>query len=390
MSHVPPYPARRPVPVFLPVPRRLRQRHAAASRGASGDRRPAPAGGGGEPGLSRRDPRPPRAGAGLPHRRQGHPPAGGSRRAGKEGPAPGRTRSPGRAPATGGGAGPGQCRRGQLADRARRVPALPHLARPQPGQPFPVREHPEQLPRRRGAAEADPRRIQRRRQPGRLRRAALAPGWRDRQPARRGGPGGGGRTDGLQPGRRRRTRGADRPAGTQLRTFPHRPAGVGRTLVATRQTLRRAYPRALARGRSAIAYLRRPGGLRRPRDSGRTGPERAGLRRRRRGGAVIGSLVGADRRGRPGVRLGGRAGQLDPAPAGGAHRSLCRGPGAGARRPEGWRLGGGHRGPGASRRAAGASDRPGQPHGETGGQGVVACPSTFPPGRCRIARSSCT
>lgn len=101
-------------------------------------------------------------------------------------------------------------------------------------------------------------------------------------------------------------------------------------------------------------------------------------------------FVGADRRGRPGVRLGGRAGQLDPAPAGGAHRSLCRGPGAGARRPEGWRLGGGHRGPGASRRAAGASDRPGQPHGETGGQGVVACPSTFPPGRCRIARSSCT
>ncbi|MGA4815992.1 hypothetical protein ACPA9J_16115 [Pseudomonas aeruginosa] len=104
--------------------------------------------------------------------------------------------------------------------------------------------------------------------------------------------------------------------------------------------------------------------------SGRTGPERAGLRRRRRGGAVIGSLVGADRRGRPGVRLGGRAGRLDPAPAGGAHRSLCRGPGAGARRPEGWRLGGGHRGPGASRRAAGASDRPGQPHGETGGQGA--------------------
>lgn len=48
--------------------------------------------------------------------------------------------------------------------------------------------------------------------------------------------------------------------------------------------------RELARGRSAIAYLRRPGGLRRPRDSGRTGPERAGLRRRRRGGAVIGSL----------------------------------------------------------------------------------------------------
>ncbi|MGA4815993.1 hypothetical protein ACPA9J_16120 [Pseudomonas aeruginosa] len=57
MSHVPPYPARRPVPVFLPcssppaaTARRRQPRRVRRSR-------PAPAGGGGEPGLSRRDPR---------------------------------------------------------------------------------------------------------------------------------------------------------------------------------------------------------------------------------------------------------------------------------------------------------------------------------------------
>lgn len=58
--------------------------------------------------------------------------------------------------------------------------------------------------------------------------------------------------------------------------------------------------RELARGRSAIAYLRRPGGLRRPRDSGRTGPER-GSRRRRRGAVPLSVPAALTAEGRPGA-----------------------------------------------------------------------------------------
>ena len=334
---------------------------------------------GGEPGLSRRDPRPPRAGAGLPHRRQGHPPAGGSRRAGEEGPAPGRTRSPGRAPATGGGAGQVSAAEANLQTvRASTGATAPCSTATWSAIPSSRTSRTATAPARRIRAEfnvADNQAGCARAQDGVIASRRVEVGQVVAAGQTVFSLAADGEREvliGLPEHSFERFR-IGQPVSVELWSQRDRRfAGHIRELSPAADPQSRTFAARVAfDDRATPAELGQSARVCSP-------PRRCRYR-----------FVGADRRGRPGVRLG-RTGQLDPAPAAGAHRSLCRGPCAGARRPEGWRLGGGHRGPGASRRAAGASDRPGQPHGETGGQGVVACPSTFPPGRCRIARSSCT
>ena len=108
--------------------------------------------------------------------------------------------------------------------------------------------------------------------------------------------------------------------------------------------------RELAGRRPAVAHLRRAHRLHRRRGARRTGPERPRVHPGQRRGAALGAALGAHRRSRCALRLGGEPGQLEDRTPPRARRSLRRGPGAGARRPEARGLGGRRRCPGAARR----------------------------------------
>ena len=285
------------------------------------------------PGLSRQIRGPPRAGAGASAVRSSAGLVEVGERVKKDQP-PGRTRSPRTCPATWRRRGSRLCREGQPLDRARRVPALPHApsARPQPGQPFPVREHPEQLPRRRGTLEAERAEFNvADNQAGYA--VALAPGCviASRRVEVQVVAAGQTVLSLAADGEREVLIGP----GTQLRNVSASASWCRSNSDRNCQTLCRGISASFRPGRSSIADLRPPG-FRRPRDSGRTGPERAGQppppRRCR-----YRFLVGADRRGRPAFVWVNRAAR--PCADSRCAPVPCRGPCAGARRPEGWRLG---------------------------------------------------